>query len=530
MLHFLFLRRKWLPIVKALLVLSVILLCTVNISQAQDAVIIPKPLEILISKDNAVFVFNKKISIVTDREFLSDAKILAAYLKGITGFAISIKGKTDQYSSANVISLKRTINDSIPNEGYIMDVSDKKIEIQASHSAGVYYGCMSLLQAIENDKNLNKFTVAYMHIKDQPRFAWRGLMLDCSRTFISLDYLKKTVDRMSFYKLNILHLHLTDDQGWRLQIKKYPLLTRKGAFFAAKYNEPKEFQGYYTQAQMKDLVNYALQRHITVVPEIECPGHSHAALYAYPKFSCSGKVSPIYPFFAGPSVTTSVFCPSNKKVYIFFKDIIKEVAEIFPSSFIHLGGDEVPENAWNDCKDCQAMMDSLNIKDQRHLQGYMMNRVGSDVLSVNKRPIGWDEVFAEGVGKRWIIMVWRGKGRGLEEVKAGHDVILCPTSNLYFNYDYRLTPTKKVYSFEPIPDGITVSEEKHYLGIEACFWSHIDRTETRIDYQLYPRVLALAERAWSPESVTDYNEFYNRELKNEFWLNFFDIKYKRMDE
>ena len=325
------------PLVKVLLVLSAILLYTVNISQAQNAAIIPKPLEMLISKDNAVFVFNNKINIVTDREFLSDAKILAAYLKEITGFPILIKEKTDQYSSAPVILLKRIMKDSILNEGYIMEVSDKRIEILASHSAGVYYGCMSLLLAIENDKNLNRFSIASMHIKDQPRFAWRGLMLDCSRTFMSLDYLKKTVDRMSFYKLNILHLHLTDDQGWRLQIKKYPLLTSKGAFFAANYNEPKEFEGFYTQTQMKDLINYAHQRHVEIVPEIEAPGHSHAALYAYPQLSCSENIAPIYPFGSQPSMgTQDVFDVCNENTYHFFKEVIKEVAEIFPSPYIHL--------------------------------------------------------------------------------------------------------------------------------------------------------------------------------------------------
>jgi len=336
---------------------------------------------------------------------------------------------------------------------------------------------------------------------------------------------------MSFYKLNILHLHLTDDQGWRLEIKKSPLLTSKGAFFAKNFNEPKEFEGFYTQNQMKELIIYASQRHVEIVPEIEVPGHSHAALYAYPELSCSGNISPIFPFSGGPNMTTNdVFCAGNDNTFRFFENVIKEVSEVFPSQYIHLGGDEVGEGAWKDCKKCQDKMKSLGSSDQNNFQGYVMNRVCNYVVEANKRPVGWDEVFQTGVGKETVIMIWREFDKGIKEVKAGYDVILTPYPDLYFDFTYEKTSTKKVYSFEPIPDNVTSEEVKHYLGIQSCFWSHIDRTESKTDYQIFPRLLAMAERAWSDKSVTDYDNFYQRLLKQEFWLKYFDVKYMSIDK
>lgn len=503
-----------------------ILISLVHVSNGQKSAIIPEPLKMVVSKGEASFTFNKSISIITDHKYLSEAKILSDYLKKVTGFSIIVKEAKDQLPSGHTILLKDETKIKTPKEGYAMNVSGEGIQVKASDPAGIFFGCMSLLQAIDYSKKSNEFTIHAMYIEDQPRFGWRGLMLDCSRTFVSLDYLKKTIDRMSFYKLNTLHLHLTDDQGWRLEIKKYPLLTSKGAFFAAKYNEPKEFEGFYTQAQMRDLINYAHQRHVQIVPEIEVPGHSHAALYAYPELSCSGDITPVFPFFSGPNMTgNDVFCAGNENTYLFFKNVIKEVANVFPSSYIHLGGDEV-RDAWKNCKKCQALIISNNLSDEKGLQGYVMNKVGNYVTTAKKRPIGWDEVIHTGVGKETIIMIWRELDRGVKEVKMGYDVILTPHSNLYFDFSYQATPIKKVYSFEPIPEGINNDEEKHYLGIQGSFWNHIDRTESKTDYQIYPRLLALAERAWSDKSLTNYDDFYQRLLKQEFWLKYFNVKYR----
>ncbi len=501
----------------------------ISVALAQEPAIIPRPAESIVLKEGVSFSINEGIAIASAPAFLSEAQILADYLKKVFGITALVKQTGGLSSSKTGVLLKYVPADEVAEEGYILDVSGQQVQILASGSSGAYYGCMSLLQSIMRG-SAGDIVIPGIHVKDQPRFRWRGLMLDCSRTFLPVAYLKKTIDRMSFYKMNRLHLHLTDDQGWRLEIKKYPLLTGKGAYFDKRYNEPKEFQGFYTQVQMKELVEYARKRHITIIPEIEFPGHNHAALYAYPAFSCSGEVSPIFPYFSGPGITKSVFCAGNKNTYRFFKNVIDEVAHVFPAQYIHLGGDEVPEGTWDDCRNCRQMMDSPGIKDQEHLQGYMMNRVGSDVTANARRPIGWDEIFPQGVDKKWIIMVWRGQNRGLDEIKAGYDVILCPTSNLYFDYSYATTPTKKVYAFDPVPENLTEEETDRYLGIQACFWSHIDRTESRIDYQLFPRVLALAERAWSDKSVTDYADFHQRELKLRYWLDYFDVKANRGEQ
>jgi len=494
-----------------------------KVAMVQELAIIPKPSGSIVLKEGATFSIDGGTSVAADPAFISDAQILAGYLKKVFGVTVPVKQTGNIHSSNAGILLKHVPKTDVSAEGYILDVSEQQIQILASSSSGAFYGCMSLVQSVI-DKGAGGIAIPGIRIQDQPRFRWRGLMLDCSRTFLSVEYLKKIIDRMSFYKMNSLHLHLTDDQGWRLEIKKYPLLTGKGAFFDKRYNEPKEFEGFYTQVQMKELVEYAQRKHVTIIPEIEFPGHNHAALYAYPALSCSGEVSPVFPFFSGPGITNSVFCAGNKDTYVFFKNVIDEVAHIFPAVYMHLGGDEVPEGAWNDCDNCKLIMDNLGIKDQEHLQGYMMNRVGSNVTANARRPVGWDEVFSQGVDKKWIIMVWRDQNRGLDEVKAGYDVVLCPTSNLYFDYSYATTPTRKVYAFDPVPENLTEDETKRYLGIQACFWSHIDRTESRIDYQLFPRVLALAERAWSEKSVTDYANFHDRELKHRYWLDYFDVK------
>lgn len=505
--------------------LLVIVLSYTGVSFCQQSAIVPQPVKLITSStDKDKFILKKDCSIISDQDFLTEAKILFDFFERATGLSLKVGGVKDTLLKGEKIVLKKDTVVVLPEEGYILDVTGKGIQIRAKGSAGIYYGCMSLIQALAYAERLGGYFIPAMQIVDYPRFTWRGLMLDCSRTFISLEYLKKTIDRMSFYKLNTLHLHLTDDQGWRLQIEEYPLLTSKGSFFDPRYNEPKEFEGFYSQRDIRELIRYAKERHVQIVPEIEVPGHSHAALYAYPELSCSGEITPVFPFFAGPNMTENdVFCAGNGDTYPFFKSVIKEVTNIFPSPYIHLGGDEVGEKAWKDCKKCNSLMISKNLGTKSELQGYVMNRVGEYVTAAGKRPIGWDEVFHTGVGKEWIIMIWRQSDRGLNAVKAGYDVILTPHTNLYFDFDYNRTSTEKVYSFEPIPDGLSFEEEKHYLGIQGSFWNHIDRTLAKTDFQLYPRLLALSERSWSEKSVTDYDNFRKRLAAHRFWFDYFEI-------
>lgn len=496
------------------------------VMQAQPS-LIPQPSSLRVTS-NQRFSVNSGLHILYDGELAAEAKLLSQNLKKVTG--IDVKFSTNQSKIAGIVTtiyLKLDKNTSSNAEGYELKINNEGVTITASDAAGIFYGGVTLQQLLNPPtKDNRQWQFPFVEIRDKPRFGWRGLMLDCSRTFIAPEYLKKTIDRMAFYKLNTLHLHLTDEQGWRLEIQKYPLLTKQGAYFDKKYNEPKEFEGFYTQQQIKDVVAYAQSRHVQIVPEIESPGHCTAALNAYPQLSCTGKTDLIAPFFDRGGL--DVFCAGNPDSYKLIKEVIKEESALFPSPYFHLGGDEVPKNRWKECPKCQATMRTHNLKDEEKLQSYFMSELGNEVVKYKKKPVAWDEILdGGGISKDWIIMVWRDQETGLKAAKDGYDVVMSPSSSLYFDEVYSITNTKNVYAYQPIPADATAEDKKHYLGIQGNFWSHIYRTEARIDYQLFPRVLALAERAWSDETVNDYDNFAIRKSSHTFWLNLFDIKYNR---
>lgn len=315
-----------------------------------------------------------------------------------------------------------------------------------------------------------------------------------------------------------------------MEIKSRPKLTSEGAAFAASSLEPENFSGYYTQQQMKELIAYAAQRHVEVIPEIEAPGHSSAALYAYPELSCSKLKVPVYPLFAFEGERLNdVYCAGTEDTYVFFKDVLGEVARIFPSPYIHLGGDEVRTQLWKECKVCRNKMNELGIDSEVLLQRYMMTRAAENVLSAGKMPICWDEAIEGDIGKDWIIMAWQEQEKGRIALQKGYQVVMTPTSHLYFDYSYATTPTRKVYSYDPVPPDATEDEKSRILGIQANYWTHIDRWESRIDYQLFPRVLALSEKAWSEETVVDYDDFRKRGKQHKLWFHYFGIEYNGND-
>ncbi|MGV3604449.1 MAG: beta-N-acetylhexosaminidase [Dyadobacter fermentans] len=500
---------------------------------AQNLRIIPQPTQFELHSSAAPFHFDKEVSIIADPALSPEAKVFSGLLQHITGLTIPVQDKKDTKPSRKTIRLtlqKPLVN----NEGYKIDITGDQVLISGSDAAGAYYGAMSLLQLLSPENGPVSRILPAARITDKPRFEWRGLMIDCSRTFIDPVYLKKTIDRMSFYKLNKLHLHLSDDQGWRLAIKKYPLLAAKSARFAQNYNEPKEFEGYYSQAQITDLVRYAAQRHVEIIPEIESPGHEIAALNAYPSLSCFGSIPPTFPFFAGPTVTHEIFCAGNDSTYTFFKDVLNEVADVFPSGYVHLGGDEAPKTNWAKCPKCQRKIKAQGLQNEEELQAYFMQEI-SKPIQKRKRTIAWDEILEGKPDKNWIIMAWREDEKPEKRIsyraaQEGYDVIVSPTSHLYFDYQYNHVNSKRIYAYEPIPAGASDEQARHYLGMQANFWSHIDRTETRIDHQLFPRLLALAERSWSAKTVTDYNLFFQRSQLHASWMTFFDIKYSREDQ
>jgi len=394
--------------------------------------------------------------------------------------------------------------------GYTLTVTPETIRITASGEKGFFYGAVTLLQAVLFSGAGERISIPCMVVEDEPRFSWRGLMLDCSRTFQSVSYIKKTIDRMAFYKMNILHLHLTDDQGWRLEIRRYPELTRKGAKFPAQYEEPPSHEGFYSQADIVDLVKYARQRNITILPEIEMPGHSLAALSCHPELSCTGGPFQIYPYFKGPGVTKDIYCAGKEATFTFLENVLSEAADLFPGKFFHIGGDEAPKTRWKKCPLCQARIRKLGLKNEEELQGWFIRRIGKFLAGKAKRIVGWDEILRGGLPPGAVVMSWRGVRGGIRAAKNGYDTVMCPTSHCYFDYSYRRTPTRKVYSFDPLPRGLAGGEKKHILGVQANFWSHIDREPGKADRKIFPRLLALSEVGWSPRQGRNWKDFQRR--------------------
>lgn len=498
----------------------------------KEPVIIPQPAHM--EAQPGTFALTAKTEI-TFGGGEAEAQRLAVSLQTATGFKFKVSPISTLAKSREIsLLLQSNQFENFGAEGYQLTATPKSIGITAATEAGLFYGAQTLLQLFPPEifsSNVVagvKWEIPCVKITDSPRFQWRGLMLDCSRTFQSLDYLHRTIDRMAVYKLNVLHLHLTDDQGWRLEIRAYPELTRKGACFPAKYAESSSHQGFYTQAQMRELVSYAAAHHVAIVPEIEMPGHSLAALACYPELSCSGGPFEIFPWSKGPGVTDNVFCPGNDSPFEFFDKVLAEVADIFPGAYIHIGGDEVPKKAWHACDKCQARMKAEGLTTEAELQSYFIRRVEQLVEKHAKRLIGWDEILEGGLAPNATVMSWRGVKGGNAAAKAGHDVVMSPTGYCYFDYAYGKTDSRRVFSFDPVA-GMPAESARHVLGLQANFWSHLDREPERVDRQLFPRLLAIAERGWGTDNRSEWKDYLRRaqaQLPRLAWLA---VKYFPLD-
>lgn len=425
-------------------------------------------------------------------------------------------------SASNKVNFRVDPNATdIPDEGYQLEIDEAGVRLTAKTETGLFYGKQTLLQLLTPNG------LPYVKINDHPRFPYRGLHLDVSRHFFDKEEVKKLMNVMSYYKLNTLHLHLTDAGGWRLQIDKYPKLTQEGAFRTQSdwrewWDNGKDRQylkegtegaygGYYTKDDIRDMLAYAAEKHITIIPEIEFPAHSDEVFVAYPELCCAGK-----------SHTSGDFCIGNPKTFEFMENVLTEVIELFPSEYIHIGGDEAGKNTWKTCPKCQALMKKEKLANVDELQSYMIRKAEEFLNSKGRRLIGWDEILEGGLAPEATVMSWRGEAAGFKSARMGHDVIMTPGSYMYFDFyqaDPRYqpvaiggyTPIRKVYSYNPIPqDSLTAEEAKHFLGVQANTWTEYIPTPEHLEYMMFPRALAVAEIGWTPQEKRDWQDFKPR--------------------
>jgi hexosaminidase len=489
--------------------------------------IIPMPQEITVL--NGTFKMTGNTSIKADQDLIAKAEQLRTYLSPVSGYLLAINERNNR---GNLIELKLMHELSfLGEEGYKLNITNKKILITAFKPQGIFWGIQTLRQlfpveilreaAVDNVE----WIVPCVNIVDKPRFKWRGLMIDYSRTFWNKRQTEKYIDAISFYKMNKLHMHLSDDQGWRVEINKYPELTGKASKFDTIYHESKEMEGYYSKEDIRELVRYAEARNVEIIPEIEMPGHSSAIFAAYPRLSCSADTLSIHPFFNGPHIHEEILCAGKEETFEFLKNVLSEVIELFPSKYVHIGGDEAPKAKWKICPDCQKVMKELGLKDEDELQSWFIRRIEKFLNSEGKKLIGWDEITQGGLSNTATVMFWRSREKDipLAAINQGNDVIMTPTSHCYFDYSYESISTKKVYLFEPLSDKLENVNPEHILGVQANFWSHIARTEPKMDRQIFPRLLALSEVGWTEGQNRNWDNFSLRLMHHYKSLDLLDI-------
>ena len=501
--------------------------CSSEVKEANYQ-IIPIPQEIVLGQDGAFTLANgtKVMYPEGNEKMQKNAQFLADYVKELTGNTLQVVAGTE----GKGILLQVTPNEAQP-EGYQLKVSADKVVINGGSEAGVFYGIQTLRKSIPAGQGIN-VSLPAVEINDAPRFSYRGAMLDVSRHFFPVEDIKSFIDMLALHNINRFHWHLTDDQGWRIEIKCRPLLTEK----ASKRKETVigrnsgeydgiPHEGFYTQEQIKDIIAYAADQHITIIPEIDMPGHMQGALHAYPELGCTGGP---YEVWTQWGVSDDVLCAGNDATLKFIEDVLGEVVELFPSEYIHVGGDECPKTRWHDCPKCQARIKALGIKgDKKHtaeeyLQSFIINHAEKFLNSKGRQMIGWDETLEGGLAPNATVMSWRGEGGGIEAAKQKHDVIMTPTTYLYFDY-YQTKdidneplaiggylPLQNVYNYEPMTDKLTPEEQKYIIGVQANLWVEYIATLEHIQYMELPRMAALCDIQWSSADKKNYECFLSR--------------------
>ena len=491
--------------------------------------VIPIPQEIVMAA-NGEFALNNNVKIIYpegNEAMQRNAQYLAGYLKKATGKVYQIETGTE--GKGNI--LLQVVSDVEKPEAYQLKVNAEGVVISGASEAGVFYGIQTLRKSIPVLENSTP-VLSYVEISDAPRFDYRGAHFDVSRHFFTVEEVKSFIDMMALHNMNRLHWHITDDQGWRIEIKKYPLLTEIGSqrketvigHNSGEY-DGKPYGGFYTQEEAREIVAYAAERYITVVPEIDLPGHMQAALAAYPQLGCTGGPYDVWTIWG---VSDNVLCAGNDSVLTFIDDVLAEIIDIFPSEYIHIGGDECPKVKWKSCSKCQARIKALGIKsDDKHskeeyLQSFIINHGEKFLNAHGRQMIGWDETLEGGLAPNATVMSWRGEGGGIEAAKQHHDVIMTPNTYLYFDY-YQTKdtenepmaiggylPLERVYSYEPMPRSLTQEEQKYIVGVQANHWTEYIPTFSQLQYMALPRWAALCEIQWSQADKKDYQNFLTR--------------------
>ena len=549
-------------------------ICAVNAFCNDTSIaIIPQPVKLEKKEGNFILPHTITIETVETTDLKQTVADLQKRLSVPTGYKVSMQGNMP--TATIKLMLNKTDDATLGDEGYNLSVTPKSITIKANKPAGIFYGVQTLMQlfpaAIEDSVNagVSQWIVPCVEITDYPRFSWRGLMLDVSRHFFTKKEVETYIDQMCKYKLNLLHLHLADDEGWRVEIKSLPNLTKIGAFNAKRVgrfgefkpipaDEPRTYGGFYTQDDIKEMVQYAKKRFVNIMPEIDVPGHSLALIASYPELSCTAGADK-YKVRSGEEImdwsqspplalVDNTLCPANEKVYVYLDKIMTEIAALFPFEYIHVGGDECPKNFWAKSDSVHALMQKENLKTYEEVQGYFEKRLEKIVESKGKKFMGWDEILEGGLAPNAAIMSWRGshdgivsdstKGNengGVTAAKMGHDVVMTPTEFVYLDYmqsDRLMEPLiyaslrlNKVYSFNPMPAGIDKAQEKYILGAQGNLWTEQVYNFRQVDYMTWPRAFAIAEDTWSPLENKNWDDFVRRVEQQFHRFDVEEIKY-----
>ena len=495
--------------------------------------IVPKPTKMVPGIGNTDVALIEKILVSTnDESEIKIARMIQKLLSPVKDLSIEMS----QSKTPNSIFVVLNDESDLTNEGYSLAIGDgNTIELRASSYSGLFYGYQSLRQLCGPELEIGNIPktsfIPNVDILDAPTFGYRGMHLDVSRHFFDIDFIKTYIDMIALHKMNVFHWHLTDDNGWRIEIDRYPLLAERSAWRVDRTNEPWKEQspvndkekatygGYYTKEEIREVVEYAASKNIVVIPEIEMPGHTSEVFAAYPELSCKGSLIPVNPGSYWPNV--DIFCAGKDEVFEFLENVLDEVMELFPGPYIHIGGDEADKLHWRTCQKCQKRIQNEGLADEHELQSWFIKRIEKFIISNDKKLLGWDEILEGGLAKTATVMSWRGMKGGIESAKAGHDVIMCPTSHCYFDY-YQANPEtspaafggyttlKKVYSFNPVPNELSDPEKKRILGGQGNLWTEYVQTPKRAQYRVLPRMSALSEVLWSGPGSNTYDDFYHR--------------------